>query len=183
MITLALDTSTPYLTLALQWPGGALEQAERIERAHAERLPDGVRTLFREAGLDFHADRLVIGTGPGSYTGVRIGASYALALARVWQAELLGVPTLTALLSEQSGLQAPALDARKDNVYGALYQVTAGRVSEVQAPAKATQADFAALAEAQGAELRLDVPPSGLSLLRAAESLGQPEPQLHLSYL
>ena len=183
MITLALDTSTPYLTLALRWPGGELESAERIERAHAERLPGGVQALFAEAGLDFRAERLVIGSGPGSYTGVRIGASYALALARVWQAELLGVPTLCALLSRQPGLQAPALDARKENVYGALYRVDESTVTELSPPEKYTQADFAALAQDRGAELRQDAVPSGLSLIHAADTLAQGQPHLHLSYL
>ncbi|GHF98872.1 tRNA (adenosine(37)-N6)-threonylcarbamoyltransferase complex dimerization subunit type 1 TsaB [Deinococcus piscis] len=183
MITLALDTSTPYLTLALHWPGGELESAERIERAHAERLPSGVEALFQDAGLELRADRIVIGMGPGSYTGVRIGASYALALARVWSAELTGVSTLCALLSEQPGTQAPALDARKDNVYGALYRVEASGVAELQAPAKYAQADFVALAQQQGAELRQETTPSGLSLIRAAQTLGRAQPQLHLSYL
>ncbi|MDO4263563.1 MAG: tRNA (adenosine(37)-N6)-threonylcarbamoyltransferase complex dimerization subunit type 1 TsaB [Deinococcus sp.] len=183
MITLALDTSTPYLTLALRWPGGELESAERIERAHAERLPGGVQALFAQAGLDFCAGRLVIGQGPGSYTGVRIGASYALALARAWEAELLGVPTLCALLSDQPGAQAPALDARKEHVYGALYRVEGGAVTELRSPAKYLQSEFAALARAEGAELRPDGVPSGLSLLRAAETLGSPQPQLRLSYL
>lgn len=183
VMTLALDTSTPYLTLALQWPGGELERTERIERAHAERLPDGVQTLFGAAGLAFRAQRIVVGSGPGSYTGVRIGASYALALARAWDAELLGVPTLCALLSDQPGLQAPALDARREQVYGALYRIDGSGVSEVSPAQKYPQSDFSALAQAQGAELRQDTVPSGLSLLRAAETLGRPQPQLHLSYL
>lgn len=182
--TLALDTSTPYLTLALRWTGGELERSEHIERAHAEQLPAGVRALFAAAGQEFHAERIVIGTGPGSYTGVRIGASYALALARVWQAELLGVSTLTALLSPEMGWQAPALDARRENVYGALYRVDeSGGVHAGQPPAKYAASDFSAFAEAEGATFRFDVTPSGLSLIRAAETLGRSEPQLELSYL
>ncbi|MFC6616694.1 hypothetical protein [Deinococcus radiophilus] len=43
MITLALDTSTPYLTLGLSWPSGDLGHAPHLERAHAERLPAEVQ--------------------------------------------------------------------------------------------------------------------------------------------
>ena len=183
MITLALDTSTPFLTLALQWPGGELAAAERIERAHAERLADGVQALFNEAGLAFQAERVVIGCGPGSYTGVRIGASYALALARVWGAPLLGVSTLCSLLPAGAGRYAPALDARKGQVYGALYEVTAQGVTQLLAEAKYPAGEFSDLAGARGAALRLDTVPSGLSLIRAAEHLGQNAPEQHLSYL
>lgn len=183
VISLALDTSTPYLTLALRGPFGTVASAERIERAHAELLPHGVAALFQEAGLPLRADRIVLGTGPGSYTGVRIGASYALALARVWEAPLVGVSTLTALLSDEYGLQAPALDARRGQVYGALYRVTPTGTEEVQPPSRQSAEEFRALAEERRGQLRQDVPPSGLSLLQAAATLGRPEPQLHLSYL
>lgn len=186
-ITLALDTSTPYLTLALRWPHGELERSEHIERAHAERLPIGVQDLFAAAGQEFYAQRIVIGSGPGSYTGVRIGASYALALARVWKAELVGVSTLTSLLTQESGLQATALDARRGHVYGALYEIDrTGIIHERQAPAKSAAAEFMAHAQAKGATPRLGpapTVPSGLNLIQAAQTLGITEPQLHLSYL
>lgn len=186
VITLALDTSTPYLTLGLSWPSGDLGHAPHLERAHAERLPAEVQALFSEAGLPLRADRIVIGTGPGSYTGVRVGASYALALARVWQAELLGVSTLTALLptdGSADGTYLPALDARRDHVYAGVYQVTKGNVEELTAPTKLPAADLDALATEHQASIRQDVQPSGLSLIRAAQSLGQPQPELALSYL
>ena len=124
-VTLALDTATPFLTLALRWSGhdgeesGELEWTEEIGRAHAERLPEAVAGLFAQAGRPLHADRLVIGTGPGSYTGVRVGASYALGLGRVWAAPVLGVCTLESLVSGDDGGQAVSLDARKGNVYSA----------------------------------------------------------------
>lgn len=193
-VTLALDTATPYMVLALRWQiaGGGetreLERAERVERQHAELLPSAVAGLFAEAELPLLAGRIVVGTGPGSYTGVRVGASYALALARVWEAQLIGVSTLTALVdvaelgaaSQDAAPQAAALDARKGSVYGAVY---GAGWKELAAPAKHPYENFVLQAEALGAVLREDVTPSGLSLLWAADALGQPEPEQRLSYL
>ncbi|MFC6590917.1 tRNA (adenosine(37)-N6)-threonylcarbamoyltransferase complex dimerization subunit type 1 TsaB [Deinococcus lacus] len=176
-ITLALDTATPYLTLGLAWRGGQLETAERIERAHAERLPGSVAALFEQAGLPLRAGRLVIGTGPGSYTGVRVGASYALGLGRAWGVPVLGVSTLEALAGSDDGPVAPALDARKGYVYGAVYQVSGGQVCRtLAAPDKFLAEDFAALAQSFGAGVRPDsCAPSGLTLLRSGLRHGQTE--------
>lgn len=178
-VALALDTATPFLTLALSWPGGELERAEEVGRASAERLADEVRALFGEAGLPFQARTIVIGTGPGSYTGVRVGASYALGLARVWGAEVRGVSTLESLVRGE-GRQAVSLDARKGNVYSAVYEVSGGTVTAtVQPVARRALADF----EAETGDLPhwRDPAPSGLSLLRAGLAHG--ETQWALAYL
>jgi tRNA threonylcarbamoyl adenosine modification protein YeaZ len=169
-VTLALDTATPHLTLALSWAGGVtewpiLEWREEVGRAHAERVAGALDELFARAGLPRRADTVVIGTGPGSYTGVRVGASYALGLARVWGAPVLGIPTLEALVTGD-GPQAVALDARKGNVYGAVYEVTAGTVTAVRhAPQKYALEDLRTLAA--DLPLHLDPVPSGPALLRA----------------
>ncbi|SMB91042.1 tRNA (adenosine(37)-N6)-threonylcarbamoyltransferase complex dimerization subunit type 1 TsaB [Deinococcus hopiensis] len=171
-VTLALDTATPFLTLALTWEGGAVQSAEEVGRLHAERLPGGVRALFAEAGLPFRASEIVIGTGPGSYTGVRVGASYALGLGRVWGAPVRGVPTLEALVGgAEDGAVAVSLGARRGNVYGAVYGVAGGVVARViHPPTKQTLEEFGALA----AELPHlgDVTPDGLALLRAGQAHG-----------
>lgn len=164
-VTLALDTATPFLTLALTWAGGAVQRSEEVGRAHAEELPEAARTLFEEAGLPFHADTVVIGTGPGSYTGVRVGASYALGLARVWGARVRGVSTLEALV-RGDGRQGVSLDARRGNVYGAVYDVRGGVITAtLHPPHKCSGEDFGAalggLPHVSGGV------PDGLVLLRA----------------
>ena len=174
-VTLALDTATPFLTLALSWEGGAGQRSEEVGRAHAERLPEAVQALFTEAGLPFRASEIVIGTGPGSYTGVRVGASYALGLGRVWGAGVRGVSTLEALVGRAAdGLVAVSLDARRGNVYGGVYEVTGGVVTHVvHPPAKQPLEDFGALAA--GLPHLRDVPPDGLALLRAGLAHGEAE--------
>ncbi len=178
-VTFALDTCTPYLTLALNWEGGSLAFSEEVGRAHAELLADTTKTLFNDAGLPFRANTIVIGTGPGSYTGVRIGASYALGLARIWGATVLGVPTLEGLVSGD-GPQAVSMDARKGNVYSAIYEVEGGVVSSVkQLPSKQTLEEF--VSSINNLPHQQDVPLNGLSLLRAGLKHGIKD--WNLSYL
>ncbi|MFC4639862.1 tRNA (adenosine(37)-N6)-threonylcarbamoyltransferase complex dimerization subunit type 1 TsaB [Deinococcus hohokamensis] len=178
-VVLALDTATPFLTLALTSPGGEQEECREVGRAHAEQLPGAVQTLFARAGLHLRAATVVIGTGPGSYTGVRVGASYALGLARVWGAQVRGVPTLEALV-RGDGPQAVSLDARKGHVYGAVYDVRGGVVTGVIHPPQKHSLDAFEM-------LRGTLPhhqegrPSGLALLRAGLAHGQSD--WTLSYL
>lgn len=175
-VTLALDTATPFLTLGLCWPGGEQRVSLEVGRAHAERLPDAVRELFGESGLPFRADTVVIGTGPGSYTGVRVGASYALGLARVWGAAVRGVPTLEGLV-RGDGRQGVSLDARRGNVYGAVYDVQGGVVSGViHAPQKLPLEDFTALLG--NLPHMQDHAPDGLALLHAGLRHGAADWQL-----
>ncbi|MEF2278214.1 tRNA (adenosine(37)-N6)-threonylcarbamoyltransferase complex dimerization subunit type 1 TsaB [Deinococcus sp. YIM 134068] len=172
-VTLALDTATPFLTLAVTWPGGERTFSEEVGRAHAERLADAVASLFAEAGVPFRAGRIVVGTGPGSYTGVRVGASYALGLGRAWGVPVLGVSTLEGLVGGAAeGRVAVSLDARRGQVYGAVYEVRGGVVAEVvHAPAKRPLEEFGALAG--GLPHHRDVSPDGLALLRAGVKHGR----------
>ncbi len=91
MRVLAFDTATPALTLGV-WEDGALTARthEVIGRGHAERLVPAL------AGLPHggRADRIVVGVGPGSFTGIRVGLAAARALALAWGAEMAGLSTL-----------------------------------------------------------------------------------------
>ncbi|PNY81229.1 tRNA (adenosine(37)-N6)-threonylcarbamoyltransferase complex dimerization subunit type 1 TsaB [Deinococcus koreensis] len=172
-VTLALDTATPFLTLALAWAGGERAVSREVGRAHAEELPGAARALFEQAGLPFRAQTIVIGTGPGSYTGVRVGASYALGLASVWGARVLGVCTLEALV-RGDGPQGVSLDARKGNVYSAVYGVQGGVVtSALHAPARRPLDEFGGLLG--GLPHHHDLAPAGLALLRAGLAHGAPD--------
>lgn len=164
-VVLALDTATPWLTLALRWAGGEAAESREVGRAHAEELPAATRQLFERAGLALRADLIVIGTGPGSYTGVRVGASYALGLGRVWGAPVRGVSTLEGLV-RGDGPQAVSLDARKGNVYGAVYTVRDGAVEGTQhAPRKYSLEAFGTLIGTLPHQR--DAAPDGLALLEA----------------
>ena len=97
---LAIDTSTAACTAALfDSDGSCIAQCdELIGRGHAERLAPMLAELLcgREAGT------ILVGVGPGSFTGIRVGIAAAHGLAIGWNAELLGMSSL-ALLAASAG--------------------------------------------------------------------------------
>lgn len=98
----------------------------QTRRVHSERLLPLLDTWLREAELKLeHLDGIAVTSGPGSFTGLRIGISTAKGLAQVLGIPLVGVPTLDALalnLAGSAGLVCPILDARKGEIYTALYR-------------------------------------------------------------
>lgn len=172
---LSIDTATPYLVLGLVGNEAAEERAERVERAHAERLPDLAEDFLRR-----DLDLVVIGTGPGSYTGVRVGASYALGVGRAREVKVVGVSTLEGIAAKRDGLVAVSIDARKGFVYGARYEVAGGLVTRViDEPAKFSLLQFEGLAD--GFTWLRDEAPSGVALARLGEARGRAD--WALSYL
>jgi tRNA threonylcarbamoyladenosine biosynthesis protein TsaB len=135
---LAIDTSN-HLTLALLETDGmhetlALEHSEDAGRAHAEIILERIQKLFARANLSPHADLIAIGTGPGSYTGLRVGASLGLGLARAWNARVISVPSLESIAVTQEGRVTVSMDARRGNIYSASYHVQSGEILEVLEP-------------------------------------------------
>ena len=90
------------------WRGHALAaRTEPMTRGQAERIAPMARELMAEAGLVFSdLDRVVVTTGPGSFTGLRIGLSFARALALALDKPCVGISTLEALGAEVDGLRA-----------------------------------------------------------------------------
>lgn len=164
-VVLNIDTGTPYLALGLIAGDLEYHRVPEVGRTHAERLPAEIEALYAEAGLPMRADLIVVGTGPGSYTGLRVGASYALGLGRAWGVPVLGVPTLEALTAGAGDTVAVSMDARKEQVYGAVYRLENGVVTGTVHPAaKYPAAEFTRLAE--GLPWQRDVPPDPLVLAR-----------------
>ena len=92
---LALDTSTAACTAALLLPDGTIvaSRDEVIGRGHAERLVPMIQEL-----LDGHVpSRLMVGVGPGSFTGLRVGIAAAHGLAIGWSVPLSGMNSLALL--------------------------------------------------------------------------------------
>lgn len=99
---------------------------EPMERGHAERLAPMVRETMNAAGIEFAAlDRLAVTTGPGTFTGQRIGYAFMRGLRLALKLPLIGVTTLEAMAAaalEETGAAAVAVlhDARRGEVYFAL---------------------------------------------------------------
>jgi tRNA threonylcarbamoyl adenosine modification protein YeaZ len=100
-LTLAFDASTAACTAALfDASGRCIAQAdERIDRGHAERLVPMIGELL--AGR--RPDRILVGVGPGSFTGIRVAVAAAQGLAIGWNAELSGMSSLALLAAEAGG--------------------------------------------------------------------------------
>jgi tRNA threonylcarbamoyladenosine biosynthesis protein TsaB len=107
--TLGLDTATPATVAAAVAPGGA--EASRIdvpapgERPGHTRLLLGLaeRVLTATGGTWGEVGRIVLGLGPGTFTGIRVGVATGRALALAGGAELVGVPTPFALAGAAAG--------------------------------------------------------------------------------
>jgi len=124
MKLLAIDTSSSYLSLALQLEGEQYAFHQEMGQRHAERTLPEIEVLLRAAGAQLKdLDAIVFGQGPGSFTGLRIACGLAQGLAFSAGLPVIGIPTLDAV-AHQAGAERilVCLDARMKQVYSAAYQ-------------------------------------------------------------
>ena len=141
---LNIETSTNVCSVALSQDGVCLYEDVNMEGpSHAQVLAGYVKNVVSFA--DSHAipiDAIAISKGPGSYTGLRIGVSEAKGVAYGRDAKLLSVPTLKLLTVPillgheelpENALLCPMIDARRMEVYCALYDRALNEVVQTQA--------------------------------------------------
>jgi tRNA threonylcarbamoyladenosine biosynthesis protein TsaB len=141
-LILSLETSSPICSVALHRDGSLVGQSElRLEKSHSSHLSMLVNQLLANSQITLaDLSAVAVSDGPGSYTGLRIGAAAAKGLCFALDIPLLAVGTLPALARQVASYTAdaekvlfcPMLDARRMEVYGALY---AADGTEVLAPA------------------------------------------------
>jgi len=126
VLTLALDTSTRLGSVALARDGKLVAESSLSVRAdHSETvLPEIERLLSRSGSGPGGLETVVVGAGPGSFTGVRIAASLAKGLCAARDAELLAFSSLEAVAAGTgvAGSVCVLFDARRDEVYAAAWE-------------------------------------------------------------
>jgi tRNA threonylcarbamoyl adenosine modification protein YeaZ len=123
-IVLAIDTATPAVTAGIVRVGAEV-LAERVTldaRAHAECLTPNVLAALTDCGLTMQdLGGVVVGCGPGPFTGLRVGMATAAAYGHALGVPVHGVCTLDAIGGQTSGAVLVVTDARRREVYWAHY--------------------------------------------------------------
>ncbi len=179
MLILAIDACLDSCALAFVAGGVTLAaRAEPMSRGHAERIAPLAQALATEAGLDFSAlDRIAVTTGPGSFTGVRVGLAFARGLAVALEIPAIGLSTIEALaLGEgEAGLRAAAIPGVGGGYVGAWRDGAEWTPPHRIEGEAAFVAAIAAL-RAQGAHFPIATVPDAVALARLA---AQRDPARH----
>ncbi|MGA1875058.1 MAG: tRNA (adenosine(37)-N6)-threonylcarbamoyltransferase complex dimerization subunit type 1 TsaB [bacterium] len=133
MVVLGIETATRAGSVALVREGESLaEYLVSHISTHSEWLLKGIDQILSDAGMALSGcDAIAVSIGPGSFTGLRIGVSTAKALAYAIHKPILGISTLEALsynLLYTPHYICPMIDARKNEVFTALYQWIQGEL-------------------------------------------------------
>ncbi len=132
-ILLAIDNSLGFLNLALAIDGQFLEERHgTFEKPTSELLSIKVKRLIADHGHEINdVGALVVTLGPGSFTGIRVALAFAKGLSSGLGAHLVGVSTLDVLAYPFRYLEGehvcPLIDAKKGEVFLALYRISEGR--------------------------------------------------------
>jgi tRNA threonylcarbamoyladenosine biosynthesis protein TsaB len=127
---LNIETATKNCSVALAKEGKTILCKEIAEEgySHAERLHVFIEEILNETGIRFgDLSAVAVSQGPGSYTGLRIGISAAKGLCYAMSIPLIAVDTLKVLASQVNvtdGLIVPMIDARRMEVYSAVFSAS-----------------------------------------------------------
>jgi tRNA threonylcarbamoyladenosine biosynthesis protein TsaB len=143
MLILGIDTATTTASAALVDGGNIVREARHeparnggpLRSNHAAVLLPLIDQLLQESGRNLRdVEAFSVTLGPGSFTGLRIGLSTVKGLVYGSDTPLIGVPTLHAVagrVDDHEGFICPFLDARKKEVYAALFRRSSGRLERV----------------------------------------------------
>jgi tRNA threonylcarbamoyladenosine biosynthesis protein TsaB len=138
MTILAIDTSNYVLGVALLEDNQVLgEYMTNLKKNHSVRIMPAIQTLMKDCErVPADLTKIVVAKGPGSYTGVRIGVTIAKTLAWTLNIPLVGISSLEILAAGTGryfdGYVSPIFDARRGQVYTALYQYQNSKLTAVK---------------------------------------------------
>ena len=139
---LLLETATSVCSVALAKDGQIVAQRESGEpNAHSSRMAVFVEVVMKEAGMEMKSlTAVAVSSGPGSYTGLRIGVSGAKGICYGLEIPLVAVPTLASMAAgcyarhkDYEGLVAPMIDARRMECYNAIYDKNISKIKDITA--------------------------------------------------
>ena len=139
MLILSIETSTTNCSVSLSKNGKtiALKEDYSDNFSHAERLHVYIKTLLEENNLEpQQLNAIAVSKGPGSYTGLRIGVSAAKGLCFSLNKPLISISTLESLahqVNASRGFIIPMLDARRMEVYSAVFNIELQQIRNIQA--------------------------------------------------
>lgn len=138
-IILNIETATKNCSVSLSKIGKTIFVKEHADQgySHAEKLHVFIDEVIKECQIDIsEINAVAVSKGPGSYTGLRIGVSAAKGLCYALNIPLIAVDTLEILANQvqkKDGLIVPMLDARRMEVYSAVFNNDLEKISETKA--------------------------------------------------
>jgi tRNA threonylcarbamoyladenosine biosynthesis protein TsaB len=144
---ICLETATNICSVALCNTTGVISLRESSEsKSHASMLTVFIDEILKETGMSVRdLDAIAVSKGPGSYTGLRIGVSVAKGIAYAANIPLIGIETTLAmfmgmkriqsesLIADSNSLYCPMLDARRMEVYYAIYDSSGNSIKNISA--------------------------------------------------
>ena len=133
MKILGIDTSSRSLSIALASDGDTIiEESFFADKRHAGLLVPKIKDLLEKAGFSIgDIGAFVIGLGPGSFTGLRIGVSTVKGFGIATKKPCIGIPSIDAMAlnaGEKYKTIVPIIDAKRGQVYGAIYRKKSHRI-------------------------------------------------------
>nr|WP_299383344.1 tRNA (adenosine(37)-N6)-threonylcarbamoyltransferase complex dimerization subunit type 1 TsaB [Allomuricauda sp.] len=139
-IILSLETATTNCSVSVSKDGETvvLKENNAVNYSHSEQLHVYIKEVLEEASLSFSdLDAVAVSKGPGSYTGLRIGVSAAKGLCFSLDLPLISVPTLQSMANQlelsSDDVAIPVLDARRMEVYSAVFNADNQEIRETRA--------------------------------------------------
>jgi len=160
VIVLGIETATPQTSVAL---GTEIEILGAVsvsaDRGHQEVLAPAIQRLVEWTGVELSTiGGVAVGTGPGLFTGLRVGVATAKTLSQVLMVPILGLSSLDALafgVRHARRLIAAVIDARRKEVFYAIYRPVPGGVARESDYQVASPEHLAADLQARGDEVLL----------------------------
>lgn len=158
MITLGIETATQVVSVAIGGEDGLLGLVEILKsRRHAEVLTPAIEFVCRQAQVAVtEIGAIGVDVGPGLFTGMRVGIASAKVMAQTLQVPIVGVCSLDLLafpLRHSSKVIASVIDARKGEVFYALYSASPGGVQRLSEPGASSIDDLNAHIIARGQDV------------------------------